>query len=297
MKSPNKQALPKKKRGRPSKQEAEVWKKLTEGLSKSTPLINTPDTQINGSSSSQSSPSSASPTTSFDSNRSSPATYPTSSSPKPPTKFRQAYRLTYKISAIRYTEKNDISKAAKKFKVDRKTIRNWVKSKPQLLEQVQKKNKFRIHKVDTAQFSELETELYEWILEKRRNGVCINKKMITTKALILNKDNNFVASNGWFCNFLRRKNLVLRRITTSGRELPKDAGKTVIDFLRNCQDSFVLHDIDRNSLVNMDETSIYLDSPSSTTYSEAGASREELSIDDIDQIHYESDEDTDIDTD
>ena len=30
----------------------------------------------------------------------------------------------------------------------------------------------------------------------------------------------------------RRLTFVLRRITTSGRELPKDAGKTVVEFLR-----------------------------------------------------------------
>ena len=32
----------------------------------------------------------------------------------------------------------------------------------------------------------------------------------------------FTASKGWLANFLKRKNLVLRRITANGRDLPKN---------------------------------------------------------------------------
>jgi hypothetical protein len=31
----------------------------------------------------------------------------------------------------------------------------------------------------------------------------------------------FKASNGWLTNFCKRRNLVIRRITTKGREAPK----------------------------------------------------------------------------
>ncbi|RNA15399.1 Pogo transposable element with [Brachionus plicatilis] len=98
-------------------------------------------------------------------------------------------------------------------------------------------------------------------------------RMITTRALMINKNNNFMGSNGWFFNFLRRKNLVLRRITTKGRELAKEARKIVMDHLKFCSDNFVLRELNRDILINMDETSIYLDSSRTTTYEQSGVKR------------------------
>ncbi len=57
---------------------------------------------------------------------------------------------------------------------------------------------------------------------------------------------------------LRRKNLSLRRITSNGRPKTKDQVKTVKNFLNGCQSI----GISRDEILNMDETAIYLDSPS-----------------------------------
>ena len=277
MKSPVK-VLPKRRRGRPTKEEALAWQELLNGSNKQQQsLINEEsssssasiDTDDSTPSSSSSSSASSSPLVVAPSN--SNVNGPASSTPK--TQSRHAYRLTYKINAVRYAEKYDLSKASRKFKVDRKTVRTWLRSKNDLLEEAKKKNKFRLSRGDSALYPAVETELYRWILDKRQSGICVNKRMITTKALIINDDDKFVASNGWFDNFLERKNLVLRRITTSGRELPRETGKIVTDFLKFCNDRFVYREFNGDSLINMDETSIYLDSPYSTTYSESGVRR------------------------
>ena len=44
----------------------------------------------------------------------------------------------------------------------------------------------------------------------------------------------FSCSNGWFKGFLIRHNLVLRRITTAGRELPKNTKASIAIFFGKC---------------------------------------------------------------
>ena len=76
-----------------------------------------------------------------------------------------------------------------------------------------------------------------------------------TEALRILEGTKLQASNGWLTRFLRRKRLVIRRVTTSGRELPSDAGATVEAFLRDCEE-FMEMDFDLDTLLNGDETSI-----------------------------------------
>jgi hypothetical protein len=73
---------------------------------------------------------------------------------------------------------------------------------------------------------------------------------------------------------LRRKRLVIRRVTTSGRELPSDAGATVEAFLRDCEE-FMEMDFDLDTFLNGDETSIYIDPPTRRTYDHIGARKVE----------------------
>ena len=68
-------------------------------------------------------------------------------------------------------------------------------------------------------------------------------------------------------NFLRRNKFVLRRITTTGRDLPENSIDTILKFLIGMRKLFIdIEDFDLDSLINMDETSIYLDFPSNYTY-------------------------------
>ena len=85
----------------------------------------------------------------------------------------------------------------------------------------------------------------------------------------MNKQCLFKASNGWLFNFLRRNRFVLRRITTTGRELPENAIDTILSFIADMEKTFGGQvDIDFDSIINMDESSIYIDMPSNYTYEE-----------------------------
>ncbi|RNA33693.1 pogo transposable element with KRAB domain-like [Brachionus plicatilis] len=119
-------------------------------------------------------------------------------------------------------------------------------------------------------------------MENRIKGVCLSGTVIKAKAaeyyhqyyVLTNQSNvEFKSSNGWFTNFCKRKNLVLRKITTSGRDLPNNRIEIVRIFFSECQ--ILLHspDFEPGIILNMDETSIYLDFPSHFTFEEKGTKR------------------------
>ncbi len=66
---------------------------------------------------------------------------------------------------------------------------------------------------------------------------------------------------------MRRNKFVLRRITTTGRELPDNCIETIFSFISEMEKFFGSEeDFNFDSLINMDETCIYIDMPSNYTY-------------------------------
>jgi hypothetical protein len=96
----------------------------------------------------------------------------------------------------------------------------------------------------------------------------------------------FKASNGWIHRFLNRFfafdkfccqknqillfkfrfrfNLVTRRISSSGRDLPKDCANTVYEYLKTLNQK--LKSYSANEVISFDETSIYADMLENYTY-------------------------------
>ena len=69
---------------------------------------------------------------------------------------------------------------------------------------------------------------------------------------------SFQGSEGWFHRFLRRRNLVLCRVTTSGRDLPRNVGSIIDNFLEKPQSKFKIPNFDLiNLAMNMNETSSF----------------------------------------
>jgi len=84
---------------------------------------------------------------------------------------------------------------------------------------------------------------------------------------------SFRCSDGWLNRFFKRNKLSLRRITTSGRDLPSDSEELIKSFIDGCCFQILRNNIASNKIVNMDEASIYLDSFSEYTYDERGKRR------------------------
>lgn len=81
----------------------------------------------------------------------------------------------------------------------------------------------------------------------------------------------FKASDGWLRNFNNRNGFTLRRVTTTGKEMPENTLEIIKKHLNECEQ--LLTGIDRNQIINMDETAIYLDSASNYSYAVRGSKR------------------------
>jgi hypothetical protein len=108
----------------------------------------------------------------------------------------------------------------------------------------------------------LETGLLNWIKDARSNGACLSSKVIKLKAIELVNEigttSDFKASNGWFERFLAWSGLCCRRVSSSGRDLPQNSQETIDLFIQNCKK---FNQLGNRVIYNMDEASIYLDSP------------------------------------
>ena len=106
----------------------------------------------------------------------------------------------------------------------------------------------------------MQAQLIEWVMENRNQGHCVSGRMIRLRALQILNDKytihtNFTASLGWLQRFLTRHKLSLRRVTTSGRDLPSNVGQIIDDFLKSSERNFIIPNIDLSNIANMDETS------------------------------------------
>ena len=83
----------------------------------------------------------------------------------------------------------------------------------------------------------------------------------------------FRASRGWVQNFMKRYNLAFRRITTSGRELPKDCVEIIKKFLDEVKNKIEDKGYRLNEIFGFDESSFYMDAPGSFSIAKKGSKR------------------------
>jgi hypothetical protein len=196
----------------------------------------------------------------------------------PLIKKRRSYSLKFKLSALNELEKNNnnFQNTAERLGISRQCLMNWNEQKEKINESNYKTIRQRLPiSVNKALFPDMENTLDKWIKDNRDKGVCISGFSIKVKAIEIMRGENpdvnsspFMASDGWFSNFLKRKNLSLRRITTTGRSLPQNALNTIKEFIDNCANLFT--NINRAQIINMDEIGVYIDYPSNYTYDHRG---------------------------
>ena len=193
---------------------------------------------------------------------------------RPPTRYR-TYSLAFKLHVVAHANDHSLRSTSRHFGLERKTIREWIRQANTIQEQNRLHYRHRVPKHDGAAHPEMENAVYDMVMDRRAAGICVTGGMIRAEALQIMADTNFSASNGWPTRFLPRKRLVVRRVTTSGRELPKDAGVQVDQFLSECAREYQVDGFDRDSLLNGDETSIYMDPNTNSTYEAQGTRRVE----------------------
>ena len=171
------------------------------------------------------------------------------------------------------TNNPNYSKVKSLIGVDRKTLASWWQKREEIEKQTLKRGGCNIKSPKfRGKYPEMEDILDEWAKGLRDAGCCVSGFYFKVKALQFFRENlnviaEFTASDGWLRGFLFRKNYSLRRITTTGRDLPTNCLETINNFHKECAVYFIDDaEFDPNGLVKMDETSVYIDKPSNYTY-------------------------------
>jgi hypothetical protein len=139
------------------------------------------------------------------------------------------------MHVLHYASNSSIRATAKHFGLERKQVRDWVRNQQSYHQQSFLHTRYRVARADMCQHPAMENDLSTWIMDKRASGLCVTAGMIRVEAVRLLPNGNFSASNGWLDRFMKRKRLTNRRITTSGRELPRDAPIQINQFLTECE--------------------------------------------------------------
>ena len=177
---------------------------------------------------------------------------------------RKSYTILFKLKVLKYAADHTTYAAAKVYQVTEKMIRYWRTLKPRYV-QADKKNsrcklKYRIS--NTNHRATLDELLMNWINRLRERDMTISGSDIQHKAREFHAQTEnptlFTASSGWLEKFLSRHGLTRRRVSSTGRDLPSNSPEILENWFGT-----IAHARAKNpsSVFNMDETSLYLDSP------------------------------------
>uniref|UniRef100_A0A915EC86 HTH CENPB-type domain-containing protein n=1 Tax=Ditylenchus dipsaci TaxID=166011 RepID=A0A915EC86_9BILA len=195
---------------------------------------------------------------------------------------RHHYNAAVKLEAINYARekrsaksgnKFNVASAAKKYKVTKSRIYEWIGQETKLKQQVNTPGGSKRKKLDGGgrhvTFPKLDAELADWIRQKRENKQPVSRPIISTQAAEIFRGKDLKISVGWLTSFLCRNNFVLRRRTTTAQKPPENYAETVAKFVMHIAE---LRKKNRFSqLIAMDETAVWFDCPDGTCIETKGS--------------------------
>uniref|UniRef100_A0A3Q3KXW9 HTH CENPB-type domain-containing protein n=1 Tax=Labrus bergylta TaxID=56723 RepID=A0A3Q3KXW9_9LABR len=154
--------------------------------------------------------------------------------------------------------------AAKKYGVTECNVRRWRAQKERLKDANSQRKSYR--GPQSGRFSEIDRRVFEYVREKRSEGMPITRVVIQLKALEIARELNiseFKASLGWCRRMMRRNGLALRRRTSLAQHLPLDFGEKLLSFQRFVINLRKKHSYPLDQIGNADQTPVYFDMPTS----------------------------------
>lgn len=195
-------------------------------------------------------------------------------------KKRKTSSIRYKQLIIKHFKKsNNKSLTGRIFGVLPSQVRRYVKKEDLYLKckgNLKKRNLTNASNLKKSENPEIEKQLYEKIVESRKNHICVRPNNIRSEMLAFCKENgnlNFRASYGWLRRFMARYNLVFRRISGSGREFPNNSVEIINDYFKETRYFIESKKFTLNQIINFDETSFYMDMPGNYTLEMKGSRR------------------------
>uniref|UniRef100_A0A8C5ADR7 HTH CENPB-type domain-containing protein n=1 Tax=Gadus morhua TaxID=8049 RepID=A0A8C5ADR7_GADMO len=184
---------------------------------------------------------------------------------------RRSYDANFKITVVNKAASTNNCQAAKKFGVRECNVRRW-RAEKQCLKDANSQRK-SYHGPQSGRFIEVDRRVFEYVREKRSEGMPITRAVIQLKALEIARELNitgFKASLGWCRRMMRRNGLSLRRRMSLAQHLPSDFGEKLLPFQRFVINLRKKHSYPLDQIGNADQTPIYFDMPTSVTVNRKG---------------------------
>lgn len=130
----------------------------------------------------------------------------------------RSFTASFKLQVTEYAEEHGKREAGRKYDVDEKRVRYWIKQKDALAATNRSRKAFRGKK---CKYPELEGELVKYVIDTRNDGYAVSTDMVRVKALNIARHMEipkaqFKASRGWATRFMNRNQLSIRRRTELG---------------------------------------------------------------------------------
>ena len=193
-----------------------------------------------------------------------------------PTK-RRSFRKEFKLKVIHWYFENgkNINQTSNNFEVDRKQVRNWIKSEKKIRSLKGSKKAARYGK---AKFPSMEKELHAKFVDMRKEGKRVKRWWFNSKAREILKEkhpqeaSSFNYSNRWFQAFRRRYRVSLRRKTHAAQKSPAALRSAIENFHAKLLRERKRGNYALKDLGNMDQTPLPFVMDDNRTYEKTGAS-------------------------
>uniref|UniRef100_A0A3Q3FBL7 HTH CENPB-type domain-containing protein n=1 Tax=Labrus bergylta TaxID=56723 RepID=A0A3Q3FBL7_9LABR len=178
---------------------------------------------------------------------------------------RRSYDANFKIMVVNSAESSNNCQAAKKYGVTECNVRRWRAQKERL------KDANSQRKSSAGRFGEIDQRVFEYVREKRSEGMSITRAVIQLKALEIARELNiseFKSSLGWCRRMMWHNGLALRRRTSLAQHL--DFREKLLSFQRFVIKLRKKHSYPLHQIGNADQTPVYFDMPTSVTVNKKG---------------------------
>jgi hypothetical protein len=189
----------------------------------------------------------------------------------------RSYTVKYKLDVIQWHRDNGavISITARRFDVDRKRVREWIKQEDALTLNRRGKSSMMKRLHPGGQFNqEHDMIIVDFLIEERAAGRPVSNYDIQDKAKEEARQiggmEDFKASSGWLHNWKKRNHIGIRRGTNESQKIPEDYADKVSEFTRECRRLRQIHDYTDYNIANMDQTMCRFDMAANTTNSVRG---------------------------
>jgi hypothetical protein len=108
---------------------------------------------------------------------------------------RNSYSVEQKRQIVTYAKENGIIKAAEYFKLDKGMVSRWVKSNEKWVKEPNQNSK-RVGSGRKCFYPEAEKELYDWIIEQKKQGLGVTYAIARVKMLDILKEPDMMSLYG-----------------------------------------------------------------------------------------------------